>query len=342
MSASLLLKRSMKTAASIAGIGNRITRKHAGSVHVLAYHRVVADIAKAENEAIYGIVISTETFRRHCEILKQNYEVVSLDDAAAFIRGEVRYSRPVAVITFDDGYADFYTEAFPVLRDLGLTATVFLPTGFIGADKPLAHDRLFWLLKTALESKTSVSNGLERAGFVEPKCDRLLSKGRLLDATDILVHQPDELRERMIAELELELASVLRPYPTEYSLLNWDQVSEMAAAGIDFGSHTVRHVVLSCESQETVTKELSESKAELESRLGRPVSSFAYPNGKVNDIIRVAAVDARYDIAVTTETHMNSLGADLMMLGRTSLCEESTRGILGSYSHNVAALRLGV
>lgn len=342
MSASLLLKRSVKTAASIAGIGNRIIRKHDGSVHVLAYHRVVADIAKAENEAIYGIVISTETFRRHCELLKQNYEVVSLDDAAAFIRGEVRYSRPVAVITFDDGYSDFYTEAFPVLKDLGLTATVFLPTGFIGAHKPLAHDRLFWLLKTALESKTSVSNGLERAGFVDPKCDRLLSKSRLLDATDILVHQPDELRERMIAELELELASVLRPYPTEYSLLNWDQVSEMAAAGIDFGSHTVRHVVLSCESRETVRLELSQSKAELESRLGRSVNSFAYPNGKVDEEIRYAAIASGYGAAVTTQTHTNEEGADLMMLGRTSLCEESTRGILGTYSRNVAALRLGV
>jgi len=342
MNASLLLKRSVKSAASIAGIGNRFVRKNDGSVHVLAYHRVVADIAKAENEAIYGIVVSTETFRRHCELLKQKYEVVSLDDAAAFIRGERRYSRPVAVITFDDGYCDFYTEAFPVLRDLGLTATVFLPTGFIGTGRPLAHDRLFWLLKTAIENKTSVSNALERAGFQDTGCERLLSKGKLLEATDILVHQRDDQRERMIAELEQELASVLQPYPAEYSLLDWDQVTEMGAAGIDFGSHTVRHVVLSHESQETVTKELSESKAELESRLGRSISTFAYPNGKVDDEIRIAAIDTGYDIAVTTETHTNSLGADLMMLGRTSLCEESTRGILGNYSRAVAALRLGV
>ncbi|HEX9960009.1 MAG TPA: polysaccharide deacetylase family protein, partial [Pyrinomonadaceae bacterium] len=164
-STKLLIKRSIKSVASMAkakGVG--FSSPAAGAVNIFAYHRVVADIAKAEREAIYGIVISAATFRRHCESLRKTYDVVSLETAMHFLDGERKVTRPLAVITFDDGYLDFYEEAFPVLNDLALPATVFLPTSFIGQNKPLAHDRIFWLVRQAHEKSISVGEALNKAG----------------------------------------------------------------------------------------------------------------------------------------------------------------------------------
>ncbi|MEO7658758.1 MAG: polysaccharide deacetylase family protein, partial [Pyrinomonadaceae bacterium] len=158
--ASLLLKRSIKSAASIAKTGIGYPRTAPGTVNIIAYHRVVADIAKAERDAIYGIVVSTDTFRHHCEMLRDAFDVVSLETAMHFMDDRRTVARPMAVLTFDDGYLDFYEQAFPVLNELGLPATVFLPTDYIGGDKPLAHDRIYWLLKIALENSIDLTDAL--------------------------------------------------------------------------------------------------------------------------------------------------------------------------------------
>lgn len=107
---------STRTAKTFASIARRSvgfpSSPAAGAVNILAYHRIVADIKKAEREAIYGIVISGETFRRHCELLKESSETVSLERAAQILNGaEKPPKKPLAVITFDDGYLDFYTVA---------------------------------------------------------------------------------------------------------------------------------------------------------------------------------------------------------------------------------------
>ncbi|HMS40964.1 MAG TPA: polysaccharide deacetylase family protein [Pyrinomonadaceae bacterium] len=329
----LLIKRSIKSIASIAKARVGFPSLDSGSVNVLAYHRVVADIAKAETEAFYGLSVSSETFRRHCAMLKKAYDVVSLETAMYFLSGERRVKRPLAVITFDDGYLDFYEEAFPILNEFGLPATNFLPTDCIGQDKPLAHDRIYWLLKQAFERKISIENVLKKAGIAPTK--------NRLKLTEAFVYLQHDLREKVIAELESELGEFAE-YPREYQLLNWEQVREMSRKGINFGGHTANHVVLTLENETEMEAEIFASKKELEKQLNGEITTFAYPNGEYNAKIRQIIANAGYKVAVTTEKRINRQGADLLSLGRISLCEESTRGIGGVYSPKVAALRLSI
>ena len=79
-----LIKRSIKSVASLTNVRGGFPSVTPGSVNIIAYHRVVADIAKAEREAIYGLVVSAATFRRHCELLHRTYDVVSLETALHF------------------------------------------------------------------------------------------------------------------------------------------------------------------------------------------------------------------------------------------------------------------
>ncbi len=340
-STSLLFKRSIKSAASAAKVRFGMPRSTPGAVNIIAYHRVVDDIAKAERDAIYGIVISADTFRHHCELLQQSFDVVSLGTAMHFLESRRRVSRPLAVITFDDGYLDFYEVAFPILNEMALPATVFLPTAHVGTSKPLAHDRIYWLLEKGLDDPSNVLQAIRRAGITKVSGHQV-TRANLLGLTNELVYLPHNIREKLIVELEAALEPDDCAYPAEYRLLDWEMVREMSRKGISFGSHTENHVVLPLESREVIDEEITSSKAVLEEQLSRRVTSLAYPNGEYTSDIRLSAAEAGFTTAVTTETRINLPGADPMTLGRISLCEESTRGIRGIYSPAVASLRLGI
>lgn len=337
----LIIKRSIKSAASIAKARVGFPALAPGSVNIIAYHRVVADIAKAERESIYGLVVSADTFRLHCKMLRKAFDVVSLETAMYFLSGERKVRRPLAAITFDDGYLDFYEEAFPILNDLGLPATVFLPTECVGLEQPLAHDRIFWLLEQARLKSASIESALIRAGFAKKTARDFAALRDRLKLTEAMVYLPNDLRERVIVELENEIGDFAE-YPREYRLLNWEMAREMARKGINFGAHTANHVVLPLEDESAAKAEITDSKKELERQLNKKAVSFAYPNGEYNAKIRRLIAEAGYKIAVTTEKRVNRPGADLLALGRISLCEESTRGIKGVYSPGVANFRLGI
>ena len=101
------------------------------SIPILMYHSIT-DRDEAKVHAYYRTVTSPRVFAQHMECLHNlGYSTISVADAVSLLRREAS-TRKYAVITFDDGYADFYTQAFPALNRYGFTATVFLPTAYIG------------------------------------------------------------------------------------------------------------------------------------------------------------------------------------------------------------------
>ncbi len=309
-------------------------------VLILGYHRIVADIEQAEREAIFGLVTSVETFRRHLEIIRKRYQVLTLDEAIRVLRGERSVNSPAAVITFDDGYRDVYEQALPVLRNMGLPATVFVPTAFIGTSQLLDHDRLYWLILKARATGASLHLPLEQAGLRPAQVEALCLESDPVRLSDRLLYLPFEVRQRLLSNLEATLCDGVQDYPAGYELMNWEMIAELVRAGFTIGAHSDRHPVLTLESVETIKREITSSKRILEERLKEPVRHFAYPNGQYNEEIRQMIAQAGFEAAVTTENRLNYGGANLLSLGRVCLSEESTRGVRGSYSEAVARLRL--
>jgi len=104
---------------------------------ILMYHRV----AKIDfcDLSVDDFNVPPHRFERQIAALAEFAEVVPLRDLPGRLASQSS-NRPVVALTFDDGYANFYTEALPILRRYDVPATVFVVTGAVGEKRPLAHD----------------------------------------------------------------------------------------------------------------------------------------------------------------------------------------------------------
>jgi peptidoglycan/xylan/chitin deacetylase (PgdA/CDA1 family) len=172
----------------------------------------------------------------------------------------------LVVLTFDDGFLDFYTEAFPVLRGFGFTATMFLPTGFIS---------------DSLHSPFAIPNSPPFALRFPSSGDSPLTSGgqsSLPSLTSVNSSCPSHNPNPSSfpnSPLNHSPFATLHSPPTQF--LSWDQVRELRRAGIEFGSHSVNHPKLVDLRWDQVEFELRQSKLELEEQLSEPIDAFCYP-----------------------------------------------------------------
>jgi len=110
----------------------RLLRTAAPRIPVLMYHSV-SELDESAMRPYYRIGTSAGVFEEQMRFLRANgYRSIGLQEAVGVIEGAVQGPEKPVVLTFDDGYGDFYTQAFPILSRAGFSATVFLPTAYIG------------------------------------------------------------------------------------------------------------------------------------------------------------------------------------------------------------------
>ena len=110
----------------------RLAPKKRPTVPILMYHSV-SEQDESGKHAYYRTSTSPAMFAAQIEYLHRNgYRTCSVAKAIAQLEANAPEAARSVVLTFDDGYRDFYENAFPVLNQYGFTATVYLPTAFIG------------------------------------------------------------------------------------------------------------------------------------------------------------------------------------------------------------------
>jgi peptidoglycan/xylan/chitin deacetylase (PgdA/CDA1 family) len=261
-----------------------------------------------------------EPLARQCAHIRAHYAPVSMTQVADWLAQGGRLPDNALAITVDDGYRDFYQVAYPVLREYGIPATVYLVSDFLERSTWLWLDQVRYGF---LHGKARRYR-MERPG--QPPLDFELGTPDTRRAAARAVGEaakrlPNTERLRLLAGLREALEVELpQDAPPEYEALHWDEVREMAAAGVEFGAHTRRHPVLSrVDSESELAEEIGGSKLQIERRLERPVEHFCYPNGARDDVgpRAVAAVRAAcFRTAVTMESGLNHAGADPFQLLR--------------------------
>jgi peptidoglycan/xylan/chitin deacetylase (PgdA/CDA1 family) len=98
---------------------------------VLMYHHIQSrDAAVAKKQT--KLTVYTDVFQAQMQYLKsKNYNTVTMNDLVNFFDSGTSIPGHSLLLTFDDGYQDFYTDAYPILSGLGFKSTVFVPTGLM-------------------------------------------------------------------------------------------------------------------------------------------------------------------------------------------------------------------
>jgi peptidoglycan/xylan/chitin deacetylase (PgdA/CDA1 family) len=212
------------------------------------------------------------------DYMRQNFNVISEAELLAWLRGEQGLPPRAAMITFDDGYQDNWANAYPILRARNLPAIIFLTTNYIEKNTPFYWDTLAYVFRHTKKDHADLPLIGEQSWQNDHEMEQVMLMWA--EAAKLL---PESEKEKALQRIP-EILDVLIPENAFQGLhLSWDQVREMAQNGIEMGSHTISHPILTRISIEQVKEELVESKKRIEAEIGMPVKSFAYPNGGVAD-----------------------------------------------------------
>jgi peptidoglycan/xylan/chitin deacetylase (PgdA/CDA1 family) len=252
---------------------------------VLTYHRIA--LPGMDCDPYYDPVISAtpEVFRAQVRFLRDRYSVLRLDDVAALAAAPPsRAGRPAALITFDDGYRDNYEAALPILRELDVPATFFIPTAFLQAPRLPWWDHVACAIKRTRSPRLTLAR---HPGDMAPLAiDLGHSPGTGVRTAAIMTiiraFLDGAIRDEpwFLAQLDDQAGVAIDANARGGELfMSWVQVRQLADAGMSIGSHGHSHAALAGLDEAAQRRELAESRSILEEALGREVAAVAYPFG---------------------------------------------------------------
>lgn len=103
-------------------------------VLVLRYHSI-SEFRRHE------VNVKPKIFGRQLKYLAKNFNIISQNEFSDFLNNRKKIPPKAVLITFDDGYKDNFTNAYPVLKKNNLPAAIFLSVAYIGTEKILPHDK---------------------------------------------------------------------------------------------------------------------------------------------------------------------------------------------------------
>jgi peptidoglycan/xylan/chitin deacetylase (PgdA/CDA1 family) len=290
-------------------------------VLVLMYHgftreRTVRGLENHEGNHVYA-----GDFRDQVRYLAKHHRVISLGEVVAARRRGAPLPDHSVVITMDDGYRSNHALAFPVLREHGVPAAVFVTTGFVEDRNPLWPDRLEWALGEAAPGTYDLELGGEslRLDLRDEHVRRETARA-LLPRLKAL---PQEKLPEAVCAVESCLGRSLARQevrPEIYEPLRWPEIRDMAASGlVAFGNHTDTHVILARCDPARQRQEIARAASLLEERAGIHRGLFCYPNGAPGDFdatTQQLLTEMGYTCSLTTVPGFNDERTPLLELRR--------------------------
>ena len=325
-----------------------------GDCAVLMYHRVVDNPETEHDHTELGLFVSTDTFEKQIAYLSRKYNVIPLGQLVdALIERKTLPRRSIA-ITFDDGWRDNFTHAYPILKRYKTPATIFLTTDFIGAGKVMWFQQVGLVLGsemlTAEQVIEIVRSETEKGLACVPKW--LSDKNRAIEIVSDLSLFLQELKlidfsitESIIDRMKTEAGLSSDDWKDKRWIMNWTDACKMNPEIIQYGSHGESHRIMTGLSEEALTRELTQSRTIMEKQLSRPIEILAYPNGDYNDSVIQQVKAAGYIAAFATigmgekQTNPNLLAVRRIGVGENMSTSPSGRFSKVMFAFGVSNLR---
>lgn len=257
---------------------------------VLTFHRVLNDIELEATASLPGMIVRSRTFDDFLAYATRNLEIVDAGRGPDWTKNR----KLKVAITFDDGWCDNASEVFPLVRKHKAPITIFIVPRRIGSVLP------FWPEQTA----AVLGPGLDIAAVIE----RLKSL-------------PSSERKRFISRI-MQDDKDTTSFKEVDRTMSWEQIEELQAGGVVFGSHSNTHEILTRIPLTQAEEEIGSSRVLIEQRLGSPCQEFAYPNGDSSPQTRMLVAQAGYKRAFENQTPgLWTKNTNPFAIPRVNICE---------------------
>ncbi len=322
------------------GILSLAEHRNRRNLAILCFHRI---LPKQEKAAYFlpDLVVTPSALREYCRILSRYFEVLPLFEAMNVWQQGKDHSRPLVVLTFDDGYRDNYDYAADILEEFGLRATFFVIAGLVNTRQPPWYDLLGRTISNYQGRKKLIALVNEHpAGNILKQC--LSSSVTRIDIRNAIAMAkllPPNVRRSLIEQLVAEIYDEIPSIENDL-IMTSQQLHKLTQAGQEIGSHSLTHDILTQLNPVQLHKEIHESRDMLQKFIGREIQSFCYPNGNVDETIRQHVQTVGYRYAVTTQHGNNRAGSDSFMLKRYFVHENRLSGLRGSASGTLMRMEI--
>ncbi len=237
-------------------------------ITILMYHRIGYPKKTSLDSRVFTATPSQ--FEEQMKFLAKNCNVISFKD----LMEKKKLPQNSVLITFDDGYADNFSVAYPILKKYELPALISLASGHIGNDELFWWDKVAYIIKNTKEKRISV----HELGQVS-----LRDKENAIQTIVERLKRINNGKKLIILKQLAKRAKVTIP-KLSHIFLSWEDVRSMSSNKITFGAHTVTHPILTQMTFSEAQAEILESKKTIERHTQKPVFVFTYPNGQKQDI----------------------------------------------------------
>lgn len=281
---------------------------------ILCYHGVSL---RDEHEWNPELFVSPDFLRRRFEILRdKGYVVLSLGEAVRNLRRGTLAPRCV-VLTFDDGFYNFFAAAVPLLEEFGYPATNYVSTYHCVHQRPvmgLTLRYLLWRARLQVLAPGVLSGQDETIELPDPQQREKLAANLFQVAEGLSGDR--EAQQTWLGDIATRLGIDWEKFVRSrlFHLMTPAEVADVARRGIDVQLHTHRHRTPREES--AFRSEVLENRRILEGLAGRPATHFCYPSGDVDPVFLPWLRDLEVETATTCVVGMAQSDHDPLLLPR--------------------------
>jgi len=296
------------------------------SAAILCYHSVSSDREGQSDCVSQGITVDANLFDEQMRILRKNYHPVTLGDIADWLNGNKQLPPRSVAVTFDDGFADNYHLAAPIMEKYNIRGTIYLAVDAVRRQELPWYCRLHYLFHKA--AKTAfVLNDPETGKVWHCGDPAENSEAERFYAKSCVVLGEEQLAQRM-TQIESWFGYKLDLSNPSPGMMTFEQAKELIRRGHIIGSHTLSHGTAGLLTTGQLHREIGEANQMLEQALDAPVQHFSYPHPyqidpQWSDDSLKETQKTGYKTAVLTQTGLVKQETNPLLLPRLYIGNES-------------------
>jgi peptidoglycan/xylan/chitin deacetylase (PgdA/CDA1 family) len=276
------------------GISSLLRLQKKNTLTVLSLHRI------SDDRDYFWNPITPATFEKLLQYVAKYYSIISFSDVPHLRKDPS--SKPYLILSFDDGYSDFYDHALPLLKKYNLPCNHNIVNNCATNNQIIWTQRLNHIFNYCRDRNINLSFDFKDNKIAFESFNNNWMNF-YLDIFKSLLETAKIEREHILEEKEKEYS--INPF---CKMMNWEQILECSENLVEIGCHTYSHDLLSTiDDVEILRKEILKSTQEIESRINKKINILALPNGQGNEQIKQIISESGLKYILSVEDKVNNI-----------------------------------